>query len=61
MITRRGFIQGSFAAVGVGAMALDWVTLAARAEVQAQPEKPGSRVKVIEVAAWGLKRVTIWA
>jgi uncharacterized protein (DUF1501 family) len=38
MITRRGFLRGSFAAVGVGAMAPDWIRAAARADDQAKSD-----------------------
>jgi uncharacterized protein (DUF1501 family) len=38
MITRRGFLQGSFAAVGVGAVAPHWMAAAARADEQAKAD-----------------------
>jgi uncharacterized protein (DUF1501 family) len=38
MLTRRDFLHGSFAAVGVGAAAPDWLSLAMRAQ-QAQSER----------------------
>jgi uncharacterized protein (DUF1501 family) len=51
MITRRGFMQGSFAAVGVGALAPDWLTLALRARGQErsgeQTGRPEGKILVV--------------
>jgi uncharacterized protein (DUF1501 family) len=49
MITRRGFLQGSFAAVGVGAMAPDWITASRAQKQDAAAGAPSSDGRILVV------------